>query len=151
MIGRQRNGTNAAIYHVQGSAKRPGSTLAYEGQTANYVVGDILTGGTSAATARIVADSDGGATGTLTLIDIDGQFVDGETVTTAAGGSATANGTLVAQNVTALGSINIVRTYEDDVSWAVDFVANVGEMELRVTGAASKTIEWLADVRAVVT
>ena len=148
VLGNQRNGVGRAAYHIAVGAYRPGSTLAYEAQTANFTVGDILTGGTSGATARITADSDSGTTGTLTLRDIVGAFEDGETITDGSGGSADANGTLVEQNVSldTVGVTSLRTAYETDAAWNAVFVANVGELELRVTGAASKTIEWLADV-----
>lgn len=71
----------------------PLNTLPYDGQTGNFTAGLTLTGATSGATAKIVADVDGGATGTLTLEFIDGIFVDNETITDSATGSATVNRT----------------------------------------------------------
>jgi len=68
--------------------------LLYDAQTANFTVGDILTGGTSGAKALIVEDTDAGTTGTLNLIITSGTFQTNETITDSAGGSATANGTL---------------------------------------------------------
>lgn len=97
---RRRNGTDYESAMAVGWAHRPGSTLAYQTQTGNFTVGNGLTGGTSGATARIVADNDGGATGTLTLYDIVGTFVNAEIITDGSGGSATANGTVTNQNVT---------------------------------------------------
>ena len=81
---------------VNGTLTRAGKTLAYDGQTANFNVGSILSGQTSGATAYILADSDSGTTGTLTLTDIRGQFVDNETLVDDGGtpGEATCNGTL---------------------------------------------------------
>ena len=147
VIGNQRNGTAVGAYMIAVSAKRAGSTLAYDAQTANFTVGDILTGATSGATARIIADSDSGTTGTLTLRDIQGAFEDNEVITGTSGGSATANGALVAGSVSLLGSVTDLRTaYEDDTNWAAIFAANGPEIELRVTGAANKTIEWTCDV-----
>lgn len=70
------------------------STLAYDAQSANFTAGDILTGGTSAATATIVIDDDDGGTGTLTIRDIVGIFVNDETITDVSGGSATSNGVI---------------------------------------------------------
>jgi hypothetical protein len=69
-----------------------GPHLNYDAQSANFSVGSVLTGGTSGATAIIVDDTDAGATGTLILKQVGGTFVDNETITDAAGGSATANG-----------------------------------------------------------
>lgn len=68
--------------------------LNYDAQTANFTVGEILTGGTSGAKALIVEDTDNGTTGTLNLIVTSGTFQDNETITGSGGGSATANGTL---------------------------------------------------------
>jgi hypothetical protein len=69
-------------------------TLDYDAQTGNYSTGNILTGGTSGATAIILEDSDSGVTGTLTLGNISGTFQDGELLTDGGTGSADADGTL---------------------------------------------------------
>lgn len=146
VIGRQRNGVNRATYWIANSGRRAVATLAYDTQTVNFTVGNILTGGTSGATARIVADSDSGTTGTLSLIDVDGVFVDNEIITDGASGSATANGT-VTEGVVSVGTITNVRTAEEtDATWDCAFVANGPEIELRVTGASGQTVEWTADV-----
>lgn len=73
---------------------RVSRTLAYDGQTANFTVGAVLTGGTSGATAVILQDADAGATGTLTLGSIVGTFQDNELITDSSGGSADVNGTV---------------------------------------------------------
>lgn len=76
--------------------------LAYDAQTANFVVGQTLTGGTSGATATIVADTDAGATGMLKVIDIAGTFQDNETIMDGGGGSATSDtvaGVVVANQI----------------------------------------------------
>lgn len=64
-------------------------TLAYTSQTGNFTVGLKVTGGTSAATGYIVADSDNGTTGTLTIADITGTFQSAEVITDSGSGSAT--------------------------------------------------------------
>lgn len=74
--------------------RRVSKTLAYDAQTGNFTAGDVITGGTSGATATILEDSDGGATGTLTLGGISGTFANDEIITDPSGGSATVNGTL---------------------------------------------------------
>jgi hypothetical protein len=71
-----------------------GNQLAFDAQTANFTVGQTLTGGTSGATGTISAQVDSGATGTLTLKNITGTFQDNEIITDGLGGSATANGTV---------------------------------------------------------
>ncbi len=67
---------------------RVSRTLAYDTQTVNYTVGDVLTGATSGATSIILQDADSGATGTLTLGSIVGTYQVGETITSTSGGSA---------------------------------------------------------------
>lgn len=69
-------------------------TLAYDGQTANFTVGEKVTGGTSGATAIVMEDADAGATGTLTLGDISGIFLNNEAITGDTTGIAVVNGTL---------------------------------------------------------
>lgn len=63
--------------------------LNYTTQTANFTVGDTLTGALSAATGHISTDTDYGATGTLLLTSVTGNFQDGEIITDGGGGSAT--------------------------------------------------------------
>lgn len=62
--------------------------LYFSSQTANFTVGQIVTGATSGATATISAQSDSGTTGNLTLTGQTGVFRIGETITDPLGGSA---------------------------------------------------------------
>ena len=71
----------------------PLNTLPYDAQSGNFTIGLIVTGGTSGATAKIIADVDAGTTGTLTLEFIDGFFQNNETITDTSTGSATVNRT----------------------------------------------------------
>lgn len=149
VLGNRRDGITLAHYIKQAKVSRPGSALDYESQTANYVVGEVLTGATSGASARITADSDSGTTGTLTLRDIVGEFQDGEIITGSGGGSATANGTLVHQDVAIDQADTIGTDHEDVAGWNALWAANNSEIELRVLGAADTTIEWTVNVRAL--
>lgn len=155
VIGKGRNVAQRAMYHVGCGAYRPGSTLAYDTQTANFTAGATITGASSGATARIQADSDSGTTGTLTLTDISGEFIDNEIITDDNGtpGSATANGTLSHQNAAldSVGNVNIRSVYETNGNWAAVFAANGPEIELRVTGDTSQTVEWTVHVDVVST
>jgi hypothetical protein len=150
VIGRQRNGTNDGFFHIGVSARRPGASLAYDTQTANFTVGDVVTGQTSGATARITADSDGGTTGTLTLQDVQGEFLDDEIITDTSGGSATVNGALSYSNAALAGAVTALRAaQETNINWDATFVANGPQIELRVTGDTSQIVEWVADVDVV--
>ncbi|MBK8200436.1 MAG: hypothetical protein IPK75_18970 [Acidobacteria bacterium] len=142
VIGNQRNGVGRAVYVLQTGAYRPGDTLAYDGQTANFTLGQVLTGQTSDAQAVITADSDSGTSGTLTLRGIVGEFVNDEQIKDALTGIAFANGTLTAQ-AAALDSTGVTtqRTvYETDSSWDATIAVNGQQIEVRVTGAANKDI-----------
>lgn len=75
-----------------------GFDLAYDAQTANFTVGRTVKGQHSNAYGVIVADVDGGATGTLTLKRVQGTFYDDEPIVehnAATPGAAVANGQLV--------------------------------------------------------
>lgn len=68
--------------------------LDFDAQTSNFTVGLVVTGATSGATAVILEQVDGGATGTLTLGDIVGVFENNEVITDSSTGSADVNGIL---------------------------------------------------------
>lgn len=148
IVANGRNTEDYAMYHKARAVHRPGSTLAYDNQTANFTAGDTITGGTSGASARVLADVDAGATGTLTLRDIVGIFQDNEIITGAIGGSAQVNGVLVPQNAVLLGATTDVQAeVESDAGFAAAFTVSVGAVRIEVTGVAAKTTEWVVSAR----
>lgn len=149
VTARNRVAEEFAHYRKVAKVSRPGSTLAYDNQTANFTAGQVVTGGTSGATALIVADSDSGTTGTLTLHDITGVFENNETITDPLGGSALANGTLSANNAVIDQADTIGSDHEDVSGWNSAFAVATGDIELRVTGATGDTVDWTVNVRAV--
>lgn len=84
--------TGVTDYLAQlGVWKTTTGTLDYDTMVNSFVVGDIITGGVSGATAEVVSDAPGsGAVGTLTLKDIVGEFSDGEDISNALSPQATA-------------------------------------------------------------
>ena len=70
--------------------------LLYDGQTSNFTVGKILTGQTSGATAEIIANTDSGTTGYLTLGNVTGTFDNDEAIKddNTTQGVAVVNGTI---------------------------------------------------------
>ena len=149
VLANGRNVIDYAMYHIARSAHRTGSTLAYDNQTANFTVGDTITGATSAVTARITADADAGATGTLTLRDISGEFQNNEIISGAIGGSAQVNGTLAHQNAALLGATTSVETaVESNAAFACDFSVSAYDVRIDVTGAAM-TMEWTVSAKVV--
>jgi hypothetical protein len=81
--------------------------ITYNQNTTAFNIGDILTGGTSDATGRIVSDEKSGVytVGVLYVTNIDGAYVSAETITD------TGSGTAVVQPTTSLFS----RTYYYDL------------------------------------
>jgi len=84
--------------------------LNYTAQIANFTVGEIITGQTSLATATIVADSDLGATGTLTISGASGPFTPGEQLLGNVLGDATAFGTQFGPAFTSVALVNGLTT-----------------------------------------
>lgn len=150
VVARGRSTTDYGLFYIQCFAHRPGATLAYRAQTANFAAGNVITGQTSGATARITADSDSGATGTLTLQDIVGTFLNNEIITDTGSGSATVNGALATSDAALIGSVaSLATAQKSDTSWAAVFAADGTDIELQVTGATGKTVEWVTDVTVV--
>ncbi len=155
VIGKGRNVAQRGIYHIAAGAYQVGAALAYDTQTANFTAGAMLTGASSGATARVQADSDSGTTGTLTLTDISGDFLNNEIITDDNGspGSATVNGTLTPASsvIDSVGVTSQRTAYESNVNWACLFVANGPDIELKVTGDTAQTVEWTVHVDVVST
>lgn len=66
--------------------------LNFDGQTTNLTVGHTITGGTSGATGTLVEQTDAGATGTLILGNVVGNFADNDALTDQGSGNGLANG-----------------------------------------------------------
>lgn len=77
------------------TAKTIGISLAYNTQSGNFTVGQVVTGGSSGATGTIAEDQDNGSTGVLRLTSVTGTFTVSETITDPITGSATAGATTV--------------------------------------------------------
>ena len=73
-------------------AGRDYAFLDYTAQTAEFKIGEKVTGGTSAFTAIVSSDQADGTTGRLALVDVDGTPQDAEALTGNKGGAATASG-----------------------------------------------------------
>ncbi|MFH1052756.1 MAG: hypothetical protein V1779_17690 [bacterium] len=102
--------------------------LAYDGQSANFTVGQTLTGAQSGAKGLIIADTDGGTTGTLTLQKLNNiDFIDNEIITddNTSPGSATVNGTA---SVSSFTFYHETSTVEDLTNNDVKEVANTKKM-----------------------
>jgi hypothetical protein len=144
----QRNGTNSALYEIVAIAYRPGSEAAYDLASVTPAAGATITGVTSGATARIQAVNDlGGATGVLTLGAIVGEFTVFETVNISTGGTLRLTGALSPQDA-AFSVAPEAKTpaFENVAGWNAAWAIQEGSISVRVTGAASTTIEWAVEV-----
>lgn len=74
--------------------------LLFAGQTVNFTPGLRITGATSLASGILISQTDAGATGTLILDQVKGNFQNGENLSDSGGGNGTANGTLAIAGVT---------------------------------------------------
>lgn len=112
--------------------------LNYDAQTAEFNVGDELTGGTSSATATIVQVIDNGNVGTLYLKSITGTFADDETITddNASPGSATANGLceMVYTNVSVFDTDTPTTFYVLGTDYSID--SRTGRIHIIAGGSA---------------
>ena len=156
VIGERVNGTDNGVMHFTHAAKGAVATLAYDNQTANYTAGNTITGSTSGATATIIADSDSGTSGTLSLGNVVGTFIDNEVISETGGGSgsAQANGILVEGSAALIGSKTDLHTAGSNAGalpagWAATLAVSGQEALVQVTGAANNTIQWDAKVNCV--
>lgn len=127
------------------------STLAYDAQGVNFVVGLQITGGTSNATAWIVADDDNGATGTLYIRDIIGTFQNNETITDSGTGTATSNEPVTNQQnqVRAVHEPTAGETWEVVCENTNDTVAGTGARVLLVTFMEEATRKYVNEIIAL--
>jgi hypothetical protein len=150
------NGADYADWMIAHSARCAGATLNYDSQTVNYTVGKTIRGSISGAEAIIVADADSGSTGTLTLGQINGEFVDNEVIAETNGsGSATVNGSLILGSAAFTATATALReagsnTGAPPSGYAIGFVALGQEISITVTTGASHQVFWNLDVKLVV-
>ncbi|MGB1215041.1 MAG: hypothetical protein ACPG4X_16865 [Pikeienuella sp.] len=125
------NGTDHAVYY-DGTTLDPlvneeVFNLAYDALTVAFTVGQTITGGTSGATAELLAVTPSSTTaGTLKVGAITGTFQDNETLTDAGSGSATSNipsGTSSSSSVTITGvdtdALSVIWMHQERI-WFVE-------------------------------
>lgn len=141
------NGVDNAVYLIAQGARRAPSTIGFQGQTTNFTLGQIVTGGTSGAKGLIVAQSDSGATGTLSLRSISGTFVMSENLSDPLGGNGQVNATLTPGNSALLGSLEVLHATETDTDFDVKVEVSGAEVQIQVKGDTGKTVDWGVTVR----
>jgi len=111
------------------------NTLVYSGKTVDFVVGQVVTGSLSGATATVTADSGTFpvATGTLTVTAIAGDFQIAEALSGAGGGAASS-----------VSSMNAL-TVGDKVTGATSGATGI---LLEITGAGTATQTYVIGLRS---
>jgi hypothetical protein len=149
VVARSRNNADSGFWHIANAAGCFGATLLYDAATGAFTAGNVVTGQTSGATARLTAVVPSGSSGTLTLQDVDGTFLNNEIITDTGTGSANVNGAIVIGTVW-LGTPVTYYSYHYDSSWSAVFVAAAQEVQLQVTGDTAMNVEWVIDIDTVV-
>lgn len=153
VVAQQQDGIKGGFFWVAVGAYRPGATLAFNLQTDNFTAGATVSGGTSGATARIIAVTQAAGSGTLTLGDITGTFVTGEVLTDDEGGYARADGTISTSNASMdAGGSTAVRADRLINSAAYDayFDVSGAKTRLMVVGDTGEDVQWTCRVRPLV-
>lgn len=150
-MANQRNGQDFAALEAIVTASRPGATISYDTAPLAPVVGTIVSGNVSGASARIIAVSHAGTTGSLTLRSITGTFQVGETCQTTDAKTlrVTVGLSSPAAVVNATDAIGTQHKSAGATAWALTADATGSLVRARVTGEAAKTIEWLVQVDLV--
>lgn len=147
-LANQRNGVDFGSYEIICTASRPGATISYDTAPVAPVVGTIVTGNTSGASARIIAVSHAGSSGTLTLRSIQGEFQVSETCGTS--DAKTLRVTVALSNpAAAINATDNAGTQHESAGaspWGLAMDATGSQIRARVTGEAGKIIEWLVQV-----
>lgn len=138
-VARRMNGPEVASYVAEGVISRPGAALDFSSASTTLAAGSTVTGATSGATARVIAVTQVGAAGTITLRDVAGTFQTGESLVFSGGPTATAASALVTSNALA-GTVRVSAGNLAVYSMTLD--ASGALARLMVTGEASHTVEW---------
>lgn len=147
IVAKQRNGPGSASYELCVVAGLPSSTVTYDLASAALTAGSVMTGATSGATALMVIDTPSGSTGTITVRNIVGDFVYGETVNFNTGQTARLTGSLLPGTALLMSAVESrAPVVESDAAWNATFDVTATALRLRVTGEAAKTIEWSCEL-----
>lgn len=146
VVGRQANGVNTASYGFEGVITRAGATLDFDFASLALTPGSTVTGTTSGATAVVQAVT-GTTSGTMTLRSIVGTFQSGEGLTFSSGQTAQATGSLVTANAALAGVAVVGFDHETVAGYASTLDVSGSQGRVRVTGAASTTMDWTATVK----
>lgn len=131
------------------SFNRDGLELPYAGQTANFTLGNRITGAISGASGTLQAQTDGGATGTLTLVDVEGDFVDDEPLAETGGsGNGFVNLPATEPAVTVLGT-PVALYGPEGAGGTATLTVSGADAVITIAGLSAETTDWTLRVDAV--
>lgn len=142
-VARCRNNTDVFGVRFLALATCSPAQLNYTELTVAFTAGNVVTGSTSGATARIVSVNTG--SNYLQVQDIDGTFLNGEIITDSGGGSATVNGPVIPGSVT-VSTTDTLLSYSSDTNWNVGVAAAAQQVAVNVTGDTDMNVEWFVNV-----
>lgn len=134
----------------------PGAQISFDGQTANFTLGNTLTGTTSRATGALQAQTDAGATGLLTLIRVvagattGNVFQDNEAITGSGGGAAVVDGAISYQAAVLKAPLQIdhyVMQPSTATAINIDVTTSNREVHVKALGPTTGTMDWNIMVR----
>ena len=140
LVARRMNGTDNASGAVEGVVTRPGAALNFSSASTALAAGSTVTGANSGAAAKVIAVSQTGAAGTITLRDVRGTFQTGESLVFSDGPTAIAASAIVTSNAAL--AISAAGVAASMGSYAVAVDASGALARVMITGAAGHTVEW---------
>lgn len=148
VVARRRDGITYGIFWPMTGVNRPGDTMPFVGATGLFTAGLVITGVTSGASARVTDVAQTGATGTLTLRNIIGTFVNGEVVADTNTGVGTFSGALGTSNAVldATGAGTLRADTTTGTGWTAIFAVSGANVVLNVAGEAAAVVEWTVEV-----
>jgi hypothetical protein len=150
-VANQVDGEGYAMFYTVHAARRDTADLTFDNGTIAFLVGQTVVGATSGSSAYITAVAGTTASGTLSLRAITGEFTDNESLQVGGVTNALANGVLVYNAPSVVGtSAASVFAHRTNATASDNTISAVGnEIQVMVTGVASRTFEWVVDVEKV--
>lgn len=141
----QRNAAAFGTIKKTAAAYCPAATLNYDGQTVNFTTGLTLTGGTNGGTAILQTQTDGGASGTMNLINMVGTaFADNEPLSQSTGGAAIVDGSITYVDSLVIGPVQTDHYGQTAgaTTFDVDVTTSGRELRIKAVGPTTGTIDW---------
>ena len=150
VVARCRNTTDTGFWYLSAFYQRPGSVITVRNTTGPFTAGNVVTGQSSGATARITNVAEINAVPNLTVQDIVGTFIANEIITDTGTGSGLTQAAAVGQHPVQIGTTTVLApTNVTDANWSVSFQQGGIHVDIHVQGDTGYNVEWQVDVDVV--